>query len=62
LKLLKYTPKPGVMVPGWKVGEEREVSNVDASNLLATGQFTKVTKATPKTPEPKPQAKPKEGE
>lgn len=49
------------MVPGWKVGEEREVSDTDARSLLNTDQFTEVTKAAPKKPE-KPQAKPKERE
>ncbi|MEM7734442.1 MAG: hypothetical protein AAF267_01515 [Deinococcota bacterium] len=61
MKLVKYTPQEGRMVPGWKVGEEREVSDTDARSLLNTDQFTEVTKAAPKKPE-KPQAKPKERE
>lgn len=41
--IVKYTPKEGYMVPGWKAEEEREVSGDRGKELLATGQFTDVT-------------------
>ncbi len=54
MKTVKYTPMPGVMVPGWKT-ETREITNDRAAELLRTGQFTDVT------PKPsKPKDKPKE--
>lgn len=53
MKTVKYTPQPGYMVPGWRVDEEREVTNDVAEGLLGTGQFADVT---PK-PAPKPKTK-----
>ena len=38
-KRLKYTPKEGVVVIGWRPGEVREVPAAEAKRLLATGAF-----------------------
>lgn len=38
-KRLKYTPKEGVVVIGWRPGDVREVPAGEAKRLLTTGAF-----------------------
>jgi len=51
MKTVKYAPKKGYMVPNWRIGEQREVTNDVAAQLLDTGHFEDIT--------PKPAPKPK---
>jgi len=54
MKTVKYQPREGYMVPSWRVGEKREVTDERAETLLLTGHFLDVSekvKAKPKKTE-----------
>jgi len=52
-KRLKYTPKEGVVVIGWRPGEVREVASAEAKRLLATGAFEAIKPDTKSNKEAK---------